>query len=217
MSEIEPFTPAAWSVINFIEDYSMKKQRFPSVAEISKGTKLLTEKVVETLSTARVQESLEARGLSWMADLSETLSEEQIACLQLIYNFSDTRTKKAKLEALGISPTKYQGWRRSAKFSEAERQVAENMWGEAMPQIHQSVVQEALNGSINHQKLAYAIMGRWDEKKREAELNAGMLLKQVFEVIAQEVGDTVVLERIAKRFDGLISAPIQGRVLESGE
>lgn len=214
-NELVPkYTHQEWTVLNFCEEHNMKRHEFPDASVIAKNTRLTQETVVDILTRPHVQKALEANGLDWMGEIKPQLTEEQIACLQLIYNFSDTRTKGQKLKALGINPNTYQGWRRQKKFADAERTVAENMWGEAMPQIHLSVVKEATNGSIHHQKLAYAMMGRWDEKKNEQQLNVHNLLKSVFEIIAEEVSDTKALERIARKFDGLQepTRAIQGHI-----
>ena len=88
---------------------------------------------------------------------------------------------------------------------EAYREASEALYGEALPEVHRSVIQEAVNGSFVHQKLMLAISGRWDEKKQAEQMNVKIVLMKVLEIIQTHVSDPETLQAIAGEFETILS------------
>lgn len=183
----------------------MSKGRFPSLRTISNMTNITQSKISESLKNPVLQTALENRGIEWRPVSSDLLSAEQIATLQVLLDISDRRTIKDKLKSLGVSPAKYYGWKKQPKFIEAYREASEALYGESLPEVHRSVIQEAVNGSYQHQKLMLAISGRWDEKKQNEQMNVRYILMKVLEIIQVHVSDPEKLQAIAGEFETLLN------------
>lgn len=194
-----------WEVINITEQHWMKTGKFPTLRTICNRTGLAQVDVSAALNDPLVQKSLEARGIEWNPVKSDTLTAEQTATIQVLLDISDKRTITDKLKALGVSPSKYYGWKKNQKFMEAYREASEALYGEALPEVHRSVIQEAVNGSFVHQKLMLAISGRWDEKKQAEQMNVKIVLMKVLEIIQTHVSDPETLQAIAGEFETILS------------
>lgn len=194
-----------WEVLNFIEERYMKRSKFPMVSTISKETKIDQVTVVKCLSSPLVQQSLTARGIPWQFLDEDRLTPQQIACLQMVLNVTDTRTIKQKLESLGINVSTYHGWKKQPHFMEAYRDLSEKLYGESLPEVHQALIKKAIEGDHQAQKLMLAIAGRWDDKKSVESLNVRFVLIKVLEVIQRHVHDKDTLESIAREFEVILS------------
>lgn len=195
-----------WDIVTLIEEFHMTKGKFPSLATISNKTGHSPVKVSEALNNPLVQTALTNRGIEWnpVADTGK-LTAQQIAAIQLILDISDGRSIQAKLKSLGINPTTYYGWKKQPHFMAVYRETAENLYGESLPEVHQSVIREAVNGSYPHQKLMLAVSGRWDDKRTMEEMNVQFVLMKVLEIIQKHVGDPAQLEAIAQEFEGILN------------
>lgn len=194
-----------WDVLCFIDEHHMKHSKFPTLKNIASKTGTTQTRVAEILKNPVVQKSLESRGIDWRPVSSDRLTGEQIATIQTLLDISDKRSIKEKLKSLGVTQAKYYGWKKSHAFMEAYRGAAEALYGEALPEVHQSVIQEAVSGSYQHQKLMLAISGRWDERKQENEFNIRQVLMKVLEIIQTHVSDAETLQAIAGEFETLLS------------
>lgn len=194
-----------WAVLCYIEERWLRKQIFPEVAEISRKSGVDQVKVVEALSNPLVQQSLEVRGIPLVV-ADNNLKANQVACINLLLNFSDRRTQSAKLKALGINPSTFQGWKRQAPFAEAYRAAAERLFGEAMPDIHLATIDRARDGDMAAIKQVYAMQGYWDDHKSVETMNIRFVMVRLLETIQKHVKDPVALQAIATEFEGLVSS-----------
>lgn len=194
-----------WEVIVYVDQYYMRYGKFPTLRDIANKTGLEPVQVSEALKNPTVQKSLENRGIDWRPVSSDILTGEQIATIQVLLDISDKRTIGDKLKSLGISRSKYQGWKKNKAFMEAYREAGEKLYGESLPQVHQSIIAEAVSGSFPHQKLMLAVSGRWDEKKRDEEMNVRYVLMKVLEIIQTHVSDAETLQAIAGEFEGILN------------
>lgn len=194
-----------WDVLCFIDEHHMKRGSFPTLRLISTKTGVTQTKVVDILKNPVIQKSLENRGIDWRPVSSDRLTGEQIATIQTLLDISDKRSIKEKLKSLGVTQAKYYGWKKSNVFMEAYRGAAEALYGESLPEVHQSVIQEAVSGSYPHQKLMLAISGRWDERKQESEMNIRQILMKVLEIIQTHVSDAETLNKIAGEFETILN------------
>lgn len=197
-------TSEEWDVICFIEEQHLRTGKFPSLRLISQKTEVPQVKVSEALQKPLVQKALDARGIHWQPVEKDKLTAEQIACIQKLLDISDTRSIKARLADVGVTYSQYYGWKKQPYFMEAYREAAENLYGESLPEVHRSVIQEATSGSFPHQKLILAMTGVYDEKKSE-NLDVRYILMKVLEVIQIHVSDPKTLEAIAGEFETILN------------
>jgi hypothetical protein len=201
-----------WDVINAVEQIYRSKGKFPSLRTLSNVTNITQVDVTDILKNPLVRTALDNRGIEWRTGVTSNplLTGEQIATIQLLLDISDKRPLKEKLASLGVSYTKLAGWRKNPKFMDAYREASEALYGESLPEVHRSVIQEAVSGSYAHQKLVLAITGRWDEKKRDEELNVRYVLMKVLEIIQTHVDNPETLNAIAGEFEAILNpAPKQ--------
>lgn len=198
-------TKDQWDIVCFIEQHHMRRGVFPTLRTISNATGINQVAVTEAMKEDLVRKALDNRGIQWAPVSSELLTGEQIATIQLLLDISDKRTIGEKLKSLGVSSSRYNGWKKNPVFLETYQESAEKLYGESLPEIHRSLIQEAVSGSLPHQKLALAISGRWDDKKREEQMNLRKLLIQVLEIIQMHVHEPDTLQAIAAEFEGIIN------------
>lgn len=208
-----------WDVICCVEEYHDKHGEFPSLRFISQKTGIPQVKVSEYLQNEVVQRAFENRGIDWKPSKEKNLTPKQIAAIHQMVDISDIRPIKEKLADVGVKPSQWYGWKKQRHFMEAYRQAAEKLYGESIPEIHKSIIQEAINGSFNHQKLILAMTGIYDERKQD-QLDIRWLMTRVLEVIQKHVSDPTTLEQIASEFESLLApqkATIKGSAIGSIE
>lgn len=195
-----------WDVVSCVEQLWTSKGRFPSLRTISNVTNITQVEVSNALKNPLVQTALENRGIEWSpVSRDKLLTGEQIATIQLLLDITDRRSMTEKLKSLGVSKPKFYGWKKQPKFIEAYREASENLYGESLPEVHRSVIQEAVNGSYNHQKLMLAISGRWDEKRQSEQMNVRFVLMKVLEIIQTHVDNPETLNAIAGEFETILN------------
>lgn len=198
-------TQDEWDILCYIEQHWMQRGQFPSLRTISNKTGRSQIDVTYALKNPVVQTALESRGIEWQPVPSDTLKPDQIATIQVLLDITDKRSIKEKLKSLGVTSARYYGWKKQPKFMEAYRAASEAMYGESLPEVHRSVIQEAINGSYNHQKLMLAISGRWDEKKRDEQMNVRYVLMKVLEILQVHVDNPETLNAIAGEFEAILN------------
>lgn len=200
---METLNADEWAILCFIDEQWLRKHEFPAVQKIMKATHLDMNKVVEAISNPLLQKSLDARGIPWM-EVDDRLTEQQVNCINLVMNGSDQRSISMKLKALGINPGTYNGWKRQPHFLKALRDRSEKLYGESLPEIQKSIIDGAIDGDYQKQKLVMAIAGRWDDKKSVESMNIKFVMVKLLEVIQTHVRDPQALQAIAAEFEGLL-------------
>lgn len=198
-------TKEEWEILNCIEEFHLRAGKFPALSTIAKRTGIDQVLIVESLSNPLLQRSLEARGINFNLVDDERLKPVQLAAIQLLLNVTDTRNIKEKLASLGVKSATYQGWKKQPYFMAAYREASENLYGESLPEVHRSLVSNAIEGDLSSQKLVLAISGRWDTSKSVEGMNVQFVLMKVLEVIQKHVKDKDALEAIAGEFEGLLN------------
>lgn len=194
-----------WDVVCFIEQYYAKESKFPPLSKIVEFTKLEQVDIVDILNSPIVREALDNRGIEWRIVKSDYLNPRQIACIETILNIADTRTITKKLQALGIAPSTYQGWKKQPVFMDAYRKAARDLYGRSIPELHNTVIKRAIDGDPYMMKTALAISGEWDDKRSVEAMNVQFVLMKVLEVIQKYVQDPVALTNIANEFDQVLN------------
>lgn len=210
MSEV--MTSEAYAILCYVEDRWFQKELFPAVSEISKKTGIDQVKVVESLSSPLLKQSLESRGIPLFADLDDVLSPKQIALINLLLNVSDTRSESQKVAALGIKPATFYGWKRQKKFREAYNKMAERLFGDTQPQVHAALAKLAISGDLNAIKYFNQMSGRYDSSKTIEAINVRFVMQKLIEVIQTHVKDPVALEAISQEFASLLEISTQKEI-----
>lgn len=112
-------------------------------------------------------------------------TQEQLACISVLTDFTDRRTVTGKLRALGISSAKYRGWLKQKPFNDRIRQLAGRALEEAIPLAEVALAEGAANGDINKLKYLFEVTGRHNPAQQQA-IDAQELIAIMVDV-AQEV------------------------------
>lgn len=130
------------------------------------------------------------------------LTEEQLACVNTLLDFSDRRSRTKKLADLGINSQKYQAWLRDPAFQYYIRQRSENLLPDAMHEVHGALLDTAARGDTSAMKLYYEMTGRYSTKT-VGEVNVEFLMMKIVEVVTKHVTDPAALEAIANELSVL--------------
>lgn len=194
-----------WSVICFIEAYYLKEGTFPPLAKIVEATNEEHVAIVNCLANPIVKQALENRGIEWRPIVNKALNPRQLACIEVLLNLVDDRPVSKKLQALGIAQSTYRGWKKNDAFMDAYRKAARDLYGQSIPELHNTVIKRAIDGDPVMMKTALAISGEWDDKRTVEAMNVQFVLMKVLEVIQKHVQDPSVLDSIAGEFEQVLN------------
>lgn len=158
------------------------------------------------------QSALKRRGMEHLPELSPkargngVLTPEQLACVNLVLDVTDTRQLKRRLDAAGISTQKYQNWLRDPVFQAYLRQRSENLLPDSTHEVHAALVSQAASGDSSAMKLYYEMTGRWSSKT-VGELNVEFLLMKIIEAVQKHVADAEIVAKIAEELATFATAP----------
>lgn len=222
-------TEPQWDFICFCEQFWRENKCFPSEAEIRLELKIKALDVKAFLGNEIVKKHLTARGIDWHLETpTETkanenrsgrgrrLSDIQLAVASTILNPADRRSLTSKLESLGVSPATYAGWKKSKAFMDYMANQSEELFGEAMPEVHNMLAVKAQQGDAKAMKLFYEISGRWRGTQNEGTENVRMLIIKFIEILQKHIDDPAVMANIARDIQLIASGdsqPIRGELI----
>lgn len=218
-------TTEQWDFITFADQFWRENKCFPDQAEISIGLQINRQRIMEFLGSELVQKHLTARGIDWHQDkpaetkanenrngYSRRLTDIQLAVASTVLNPADRRPLAKKLETLGVSPATYNGWKKSKTFMNYMRTQSEELFGEAMPEVHNQLAIKAQQGDAKAMKLFYEISGRWRGVQGENQENIKLLIIKFIEVLQRHIEDPEVMAAIAKDIQAIAAGSEQQQV-----
>lgn len=91
-------------------------------------------------------------------------SEKQKEVAECLTNIEDTRTTVQILNDLHVSTSTYYYWRQDPNFANYLAMLSNKAFKSAEVDVNRSFLQQAKNGSFNHQKLFYEMVDRYQTK-----------------------------------------------------
>ena len=182
------------NLVDYIESEYLLHGVIPSVTAISKATFLTVASVEEWLVTDELTAMMKRRGISLV---SNGLSPEMLATANVLLDFSDRRSKSAKLKSLGVTTQQYNAWKSNRYFNAYCTERAEQLLPASMNEAHTALLQNVERGETQSLKLFYEITGRHNPSA-QASFNAEQLVGRIFEIITTRVKDPAILEAIAQ-------------------
>lgn len=135
-------------------------------------------------NTPEFRSGMAKRGIEVDKSVAE-LTQDQLACIAVLTDYSDRRGLTAKLRALGISSAQYRGWLRQKPFNDRIRSLAQRGLDEAIPMAQVALSEKAANGDISAAKFLMEVTGVYNPAQQEA-IDAQALVAILVDV-AQEV------------------------------
>lgn len=154
----------------------------PTAAEVQRLYTRVPLKTINALMvTPEFKQALEYRGVQW--DVDSGLSMEQQFAILKLNDPSDRRSRKAKLQELGIPMSKFQAWMKWPLFANALRKGAEDNLKEAIPMAINTIVAEA---EVNYKaaEKVLEITGRYDPNNRQME-DLRLLVTKLIEAVTK--------------------------------
>jgi len=212
----------------FNEDGTYKK---PSLKALTKHQKLLLQKYEIDYHTATAEEllrlppaphvpplingnmeptfSASMRGLGPNPDPIDELhpkyplSAEQLAAVNVLLDFNDSRSQAAKLRSLGIPTVKYNNWLRNPHFQEYIRFRAEYLLNNTGHEAHVALMRNIQRGNQRSIEYYNEMIGRYNPRIQE-DRNITLILVRLVEVIQRHIKDPEVLRAIAADFNDIL-------------
>lgn len=166
----------------------------PEVGDVRKLLPQMKKSTISAvLATQEFAEAMELRGVGFTA--TKGLSPQQAAVLNVLENFSDTRSLTAKLKDAGVSRTQFNGWLRDPLFHELyEKRIESHLRGAHLPALS-TLMQAAENGDTAAAMRVLEINGRYNTQNAELQ-NARAVVQSMVEAIQRHVKDPEVLQAI---------------------
>jgi len=193
-----------WRLITFIEqNYLLGSLK--TYDECANYLGLSVPEVTRLIHSENVKAALAKRGVAEYENAEQGLTAEQLACANVMLDFSDRRSQRTKLAELNIKPATYQGWLKQPHFQAYLRDRAEAMLGDNMHEAHSALLGNVQRGDLGSIKLYYELQGRWSSKSL-GDLNVDYILTRVLESIQKHVKDPEAILAIAADIQA-ITAP----------
>lgn len=187
-------------VINWIEEWWLRKDSFPPVGAFNDFFPGFS--LEESLKNEIFLAALEYRGIK-LPDADDHLTNEQLAGIAVISNFRDTRTPTAKLRALGITWTKWQGWMRNKHFRDFLRDLCGTNFAQSLDVAQAGILRAVEKGNIDAAKFYLEITGHYTPQSQEV-VNLKLVLARIMETIQIHVKDPNTLRSIATDFERIM-------------
>ena len=180
-------------ILNFCETEWFLQGRLPTPETLQTKFNLSPKALMKSLTSELVVKSFEGRGVPIIE--GRTLSPDQVTAINTILNTTDTRSQRKKLQDMGISAAQWNGWKQSAQFKEYYKKRVEQIFGDALPDVHMALMDRAVNGDLGALKFYYEITGHYTGNGQAVDLK--MILERVFEIISLHVQNPAQLSAIA--------------------
>lgn len=204
-----------WRLITFVEQHYLLGN-LQTYDQCATYMGVSTPEIIKMLGSESVRKALIQRGIKQYADASQGLSAEQLACANVMLDFSDRRAARTKLAELNVKPATYQGWLKQPEFQAYVRTRAEALLDDNMHEAHTALLGNVQRGDLSSIKLFYELQGRWSSKSL-GDLNVDYILTRILESIQKHVKDPEAILAIAADVQELTSVPTTPPVAAFGQ
>lgn len=142
------------------------------------------------LSDDFVQKALNQLGIN-LDPNSFVLTPKQLAAVQIMFDFHDTRSDSKKLKDLGIPGQTWQNWLQDPTFQEFVRTKAANLFNLNQHEIDRALFSKARQGNVEALKLALTLTGRLKEQEvpKIGNVEAHVFLMKLFEILQEALAN----------------------------
>lgn len=166
----------------------------PTVEDVVRYTPGLTTKLVkEVIATPQFVEAMRLRGVGFVQE--DGLSPQQSATLNILEDFSDTRKLSAKLKAVGVTRTQFNGWLKDPVFRTLYEQRIEDHLKDAHLAALSTIMTNAESGDQKAAEKVLEITGRYNPQNVELQ-HARAVVTSMVEAIQRHVKDEEVIKAI---------------------
>lgn len=198
ITQLPRMEPEQLSAVNWAETYWHRYNKMPTAEQI--GYHFPSLSMEEFFAHPAVKRAFHNRGMKLTSNTS--LSEEQAAAVLTVANWSDRRTIPAKLRSLGISTTKWNGWKKDKHFKEfLHSQLAGNL-EENLERAHAGLLVGVDKGDTNAIKYYMELTGR---APSPVETNFKLAVSRIIESITRHVQSPEIIRAISQDFEMIMA------------
>lgn len=158
------------------------------------------------------------------------LSPRQISAIDMYFlsELPPGATHQQRIKAAGVTLAQWRGWMRNRRFADRIARLSEQMLADSQPLALARIAEAVDKGERWAIELQLEMAGRHDRREKQADL--GTILRAVFSVLDEEIGDPAVLARVAKEISSrmlgeaplvpqraLHSIPVDAEIVEDEE
>lgn len=186
-------------IVATIEESWMGRGSIPSTRDIANLFGISEATASKTLQSEAVREAFKSRGVPETTAVG--LTPSQVTAINTIVNPMDTRSRRKKLQDMGVTSTQWAGWMKQPKFQEYMKLRAESLLTDAIPEAHMALVDNVLRGEFNSIKFLYEMTGHYDGNRAPVDIPA--LVQRIIEIISIHVQNPETLLAISQDLLGL--------------
>lgn len=188
-------------IVATIEESWMSNASIPSPRQISENFNISEKRASDLLVSDAITQALNSRGIPTSS--ARGLNPEQITAINTVVNPMDTRSRRKKLQDLGVSAQQWAGWIKQPKFKEYYANLSRQLLQEAIPEAQMALVDNVLRGDLGSIKYLNEMTGEYTGSDQI--INPAELVQKVIEVIQVHVRDPEILLAISQDLLGLAS------------
>lgn len=197
-----PLNVSEIRVLPFIEEWYLRRQEFPPKNAIHDKFPEFNYKY--SMSNDIFLKCLQNRGIK-LPEADEVLTNEQMAAIAAMTNFRDVnKSPTAKLRAVGVSWTKWQGWMRNPHFRKFLQDLAAINFEDSLDLVQAGLLKAAEKGNVEAAKFFLELTGRYTPVSQET-MQVKMVLAKVIEAVQIHVKDPATLQAISADFNKILS------------
>lgn len=175
----------------------------PRVSEIERHyfeyNKLPPMSPDEVMDSALISQ-LSQRGVA----VGRDIDEEQLSALIAVTNFDDRRSRARKLSDMGISVSRWNGWKRNPRFKALLEKFSTDEFNSSLNVAHEGLVKAMDRGQTEAIKFYMEHTGRAETPKEQ---NLKVVVTRLVESIQRHVRDPEVLKAIGNDLDRILNPP----------
>ena len=204
-SKPEPMNHVELQVVNYIEQVWNVSGKIPNKYMLQK--KYPDFRFQISLKKVTFINALSNRGIDIISALAnkepDELTTEQVAAVSVVLDFNDTRSRAAKLKAIGVSGTKWQGWMKDSKFKAYLHKLSADGFEDSVHTVQEGLLRAVDRGSVDAVKFYMELTGRHTGSSAEV-ANVKVILARVMESIQRNVKDPETIRAVAYDFERIM-------------
>lgn len=193
-------------VISWIEERWQRDREFPTIQDF-KSSWGKTVKMSSFLMNPVVQLALRNRGIKAPKSENEVpnaLSQEQLAAILVVLDYTDKRSMATKLRQMGLNSTKWNGWMRNPVFKEYLQSISADNFKDALYVAQTSLVKSVESGDVNAIKYYMGVTGA-DGANTQTLENFRIIISKLMEALTVRINDDMLLRQISDDFSKILS------------
>lgn len=157
---------------------------------VEKGIVKDVEEFIWLMDQDYVKKALEVLGISSDPDL-QILTPRQLAAVQIMFDFHDTRSDVKKLRDLKIPSQTWDNWLKDPVFQKYLQTKAGNLLDDQQHEIDRALFLKARSGNVEAIRMLYSIQGRYQqiEAPKIGNIEANVFIMKLFEVLQMHLID----------------------------